>query len=138
MQFEWCLLVAQMVVNLSKFPHSLVGKFERYKPIHYVDSSQPHNILYAKSFLAKEDDALKKAELISRHMFHTYVMNMNKSNKSAILDFTVLLHNVTENKSKQIMTTINGPESKEQNFLMGNLICSNKNLGKWGVVKGLR
>lgn len=139
MQKEWCIIVAQIVTGHSKFPHSKVGKFERFKPWPYRDSSKPHRIIYAKKFLASPEEALNVAKKVDQEMFQTYVMGMGNTSYTCVSDYTVVLHDVTSNVSTQMSSTIHDDESAKPNFLYsGGVICNNSNLGVWGIIKGLK
>ncbi len=137
MRQEWVILVAQIVRGKSKFPHPKVGKFTRYKPWPYKDSHQPHRIVYARSFLATEEEALAKAAQVEQEMFTTYIMGMGDLSVVCVSEITTVLHNITQNVSKQMATTYHDNESDNPAFLYPGVVCNNANLGKWGIVKGL-
>lgn len=137
MKQEWIIIVAQEVRGKSKFPHPKVGKFARYKPWPYKDSNQPHRIIYARSFLASETEALAKAAQVEHEMFLTYVMGMGDLSVVCVSEITTVLHNITTNTSKQMSTTYRDDESENPAFLFPGVVCSNANLGKWKIVKGL-
>lgn len=138
MKAEWCIIVAQIVVGHSKFPHKKVGSFTRYKPWKYQDAEQPHRIIYARSFFATEAEALEKAKQVDQEMFSAYVMGMGDTHWTCVSEFTVILHDVTHNVSRQLSTTTDDDESDNPGFLYSGIVCSNSNLGKWGIIKGLK
>lgn len=134
---EWIIVVAQNVVGKSKFPHSAVGKFIRYKPWPYKDSNKPHRIVYARSFRDDEVNALAKAKQVDEEMFNTYVLGMGDTSHICVSEYTVLLHNITANVSQQMSSTVNDDEAKKSDFMFEGVCCNNKNLGYWGIVRGL-
>ena len=136
---EWIIIVSQMVVGKSKFPHAKVGKFERFKPEKYARGSKtPHKIVYHRSFLGTDEEALAKAEQVDSEMFNTYIFGMGDLKHACVSEYTVTLHNVTEDISKQMSSTVQDDESSEDSFLFESINCSNKLLGKWRIIKGLR
>ena len=140
MRKEWVIIVAQVVTGKSKFPHKKVGKFTRYKPWPYRNSNKPHRIVYARSFLGTDEEALEKAEQVDQEMFNTYIFGMSAQQlaHTCVSEYTVVLHNVTEDVSKQMSTTSDGSDSEDEGFMYTGVTCSNQNLGRWGVIKGLR
>lgn len=135
---EWVIIVAQMVRGKSKFPHDKVGKFTRYKPWPYKDSNQPHRIVYARRFLANDIDALEKGKQVDQEMFNTYILGMGNTDTVCVSDYTVILHDITTNTSQQMSSTVNDDEAKNPAFMFEGAICSNKNLGYWKIIRGLR
>lgn len=136
---EWIIIVAQMVTGKSKFPHSKMGSFTRYKPWPYRDSNKPHRIVYARRFQANEIEALEKAKQVDQEMFSTYILGMGDTSTICVSEYTVLLHNITNNVSQQMSSTVNDDEAQNPSFMFeGGIVCSNKNLGDWRIVKGLK
>lgn len=138
MKQEWIIVVAQMVTGKSKFPHLKVGSFVRYKPWPYCDSNQPHRIVYARKFLATEEQALEKAKQVDQEMFTAYILGMGNTSSICVSEYTVLLHNITTNTSQQMSSTHNDDESMNPSFMFEGVICNNKNLGLWKIVRGLK
>jgi hypothetical protein len=130
------ILVGQEVVGKSKFPHNKVGKFQRYKAWAYADSNKPHHILYARYFIAAPDEAIIKAKQVSDEMFNTYIFGMDDFSNSCVKNFTVILHNITENNSQKVSTTF--ADLTTANSLFPTIKITNRALNAWGVVKGLK
>lgn len=137
-QEEWIIVVAQMVTGKSKFPHTKVGAFTRYKPWPYRDSNQPHRIVYARRFIADAKDALEKGKQVDQEMFNCYVLGMGNTSTICVSEYTVILHNITTNVSQQMSSTVNDDDAKNPSFMFEGEVCSNKNLGLWRIVKGLK
>ncbi len=135
---EWVILVGQVVSGKSKFPHDKVGKFDRFKPWSYYSYKEPHRIIYARTFIDTEEFALAKAQQVEKEMFSTYVLGMGNIKTVCVTEYTVVLHNITKNISKQIGTTIKGKESDPQNYLFDYVFCDNAHLTEWGIIKGLK
>ena len=136
MRKEWIILVGQIVTGKSKFPHKRVGTFKRYKPFPYWNGAKPHKILYARSFLGTDAEAKSKIEQVEKEMFNTYIYGMGNLKHACVSDFTVLLHNITENKTIKAATTFDDDSSKNKHIFPGHP-CSNKLLSQWKIVKGL-
>jgi hypothetical protein len=137
---EWIIIVSQMVVGKSKFPHAKVGKFARFKPEKYSRGSvKPHKIVYHRSFIGTEEAALEKAEQVDKEMFNTYIFGMGDLKLACVSEYTVTLHNITKDESKQMSSTVQDHESTDDSFLFEGVKCSNALLGgRWSIVKGLR
>lgn len=135
MQFEWVILVGQIVRGKSKFPKQL--GFKRYKPWNYNDSNKPHRILYAKHFVCDEAKANAMASEVDSKMFRMYITSLDNLEHSCISEYTIILHDVTKNISKQICTTSKGSDTEQRILLYSDVPCTNKQLSKWGIVKGL-
>jgi len=138
MNQEWVIIVSQEVTGSSKFPHNKVGKFKRFKPWPYRSAKILHRIVYARDFLGTEEKALEKAEQVDAEMFSTYVMGMGKIDHTCVEEYTVILHNVTKNHSIKMSSTMTDIENEGCLYDDPATKCTNGNLGRWKIIKGLR
>lgn len=128
---EWVILVGQVVSGKSRFPHAKIGKFKRIKPWPYKKSSETHRILYYRYFVSDDAYARDKAKNASEELMTDYLFGM--ANQIAIIrDFTVMLHNITNNISEVITTTMSDVEEGSDQLYPGDS-ANNKTINNWGV-----
>lgn len=135
MKERWVVLVGQTVRGKSKAPERLAGRssWRRFKPYPYHDSGKEHEILYAKSFTATEEDALVEANRIKDSMFETYLYGMGKTDVYCVLEYKIILHNASENTSTDIKQTTDAP-SKTLWANREDSKVTNRTLRGWGVI----
>lgn len=134
---RWVVLVAEVVTNKSRGPKG----FKRFKPYPYSSSSKEHEIVYAKLFSATEDRAKEEAQKISEEMFSLFAFSLGNTEHYCVSEYTVLLHNSTDDKSEVIDST--DETCKEENKMFSKVrgrrnyikpICNNDNLVSWGII----
>jgi hypothetical protein len=136
MKKKWVVLISQMVLGKSKAPERTkpgYAKWVRHKPYNYSNSWKDHEILYTRSFTATEEDANTEAQRINAAMFDTYVMGMGKTDVVCIKEFTVSLHNCTDDVTYNIGGTIY-PEGNKLWSHRSTSVISNKRMIDWGVI----
>lgn len=126
---EWIILVAQTILNKSKFPKSL--NFKRYKPWKDLDANRQQRVLYAKYFIGTAEEAEAITKFADDKIFSLYVTTLNEK---CVINYTMLLHNITKNESKRICSTINGKDTENSRYLYENVKCSNKKLAQLGIM----
>jgi hypothetical protein len=136
MKKQWVILVSQMVRGKSKAPErNKAGdpKWMRHKPYKYRDSQKDHEILYTRSFTATEADAKVEAKRVNDAMFDTYIMGMGKTDVFCVQEFSVSLHDCTEDVTHNIDGTVHSDDNKLWGHRQNSTV-SNKRLVNWGVI----
>jgi hypothetical protein len=127
MKYQWTILVGQMVLGKSKAPERAGNvKWRRHKPYTYRNGRELHEILYSKSFTAIRKDALEEADRVKRSMFDTYLMGMGKTDVSCIKEYSIILHNCTNDEAVCIDATIDIEDDKIWNHRSDSRVSTRK------------
>lgn len=130
-------IIAESVIGKSK----CISGFNRMKPLKYKNANDEHPIIYYERLkFSSMDLAEKYCESISKDMLRLYIYGVN-SVDSKLIDYTIIMHNIDNDESRTIYSTI--PDIKKINGRMYDhnyngskfvIDCSNKKLNFMGII----